>query len=726
MSFRVKTILGIALIETVFLSVIVWSSLSYLRTSSVEDMVDAARSNSALFVAASQDAVISQDLDSLATMVDELLRNTQILYVRIFSHNKLLMESGDVSLMKHDFYEEEIGTDVPDDGVYDVTQPILISGYSFGRVEMGFNVQSIETRLGKASFDIILIAVMELLVSGFFSFGLGIYLTKYLTLIQKGNRELERGNFGYQVRVSGNDELAKVASTFNDMSRRMSKLSSFSDLQNKIIRERESLVNSLLQNMPFGLLLCNIQKNEVVLINTLLCDLMGFKEEACVNIVGAKCCYASDFMKNKFSDPEKFESYMSQTVESFKIKRSDQFLLNNGLIIDIDFMPVDLGDEGSIYSLCIFQDVTERNSKEMGYIQRSNELSAVVDLSPAALLLFDSNGYIKRVNKGFSDQIRLPVFDLVGKSVSWLDDWLRSSLLPGSFLPEVDYTKSQGLVTDSLSLRVCEGDVIYLERIICFEDDSSLFGGVIYFRDVSEQKKLELMKSEFLSTAAHELRTPMANVYGYSELLLNTQYSPDLTNEFIEIIHKQAGRLVSILNDLLDLARIEANVSNELHYEVINLQDLIRESVNLFTGEDSSNQIQIDIKQTLPLMCDRNKIMQVMSNVLGNALKYTTENSKVVVSLQELERKGVRGNEIHIKDQGIGMSQEQLQRIFERFYRADSSGSIPGTGLGMSIVKEIIGLHGGEIDIESKVGEGTTVSIWLPLQKNISITSGVY
>jgi signal transduction histidine kinase len=175
--------------------------------------------------------------------------------------------------------------------------------------------------------------------------------------------------------------------------------------------------------------------------------------------------------------------------------------------------------------------------------------------------------------------------------------------------------------------------------------------------------------------------------------------------------------MISIINELLDLARIEARRGKDFTIERVDVGELLRDVVGGFKtpgGRPSPTEPSSD--GPLWVSADRKKLIQAVSNVISNAYKYSPDGGAVGIDLATLP-----GNDdlpsrigIRITDYGIGMTPEQLTHVCERFYRADTSGKIPGTGLGMSIVKEIVELHGGDLEITSKVGAGTTVMLWLP------------
>ena len=254
---------------------------------------------------------------------------------------------------------------------------------------------------------------------------------------------------------------------------------------------------------------------------------------------------------------------------------------------------------------------------------------------------------------------------------------------------------------------------------------------VLYFRDVTYETEVDRMKSEFLSTAAHELRTPMASIYGFTELLINSPQDPATTEELLHIVYAQSERMAQIINELLDLARIEARRGKDFKLEQFDAQAFLAEVVAGFkppegrpgpedrtraASQSAGVASTAEAALTRWVRADRSKLTQALLNVLANAYKYSPKGGAVeleVLDAPATEDQPVRIG-LRVVDHGIGMSPEQVARVCERFYRADASGSIPGTGLGMSIVKEIVGLHGGEVEIASQMGTGTTVTLWIP------------
>ena len=250
--------------------------------------------------------------------------------------------------------------------------------------------------------------------------------------------------------------------------------------------------------------------------------------------------------------------------------------------------------------------------------------------------------------------------------------------------------------------------------------DGAAISQTLHLRDVTHEVALERMKSEFLAHAAHELRNPMASIYGFTELLLQREVDDDTRKDLLSIIYRQSERMVAIINELLDLSRIEEGGGKDFFIEAVPLGRLLDETLAALNIDAGLWQFGVEMPDALPpVRADAAKLRQVLNNVLGNAIKYSPSGSRIEVRGCMQEKGGRRFAGIAVTDHGIGMTPEQLARVGERFYRADASGSIPGTGLGVSIVKEIIGLMGGLLEIDSKFGTGSTFTIWLPVDSGI-------
>lgn len=239
---------------------------------------------------------------------------------------------------------------------------------------------------------------------------------------------------------------------------------------------------------------------------------------------------------------------------------------------------------------------------------------------------------------------------------------------------------------------------------------------VMAYHDVTEARRVERMKSEFVSTAAHELRSPLATIMGYADLLLNgPEQSREQMRDSLALILSRSEHLAHIVSDLLDISRIEAGEGLKLAFEPCQLDLLCREAA--WGHEDSSDRhpIEFDLPEGgVVVEGDHYALTQILENLLSNAIKYSPQGGTIRIGA----RQGQDCCELTVADQGIGMTPEQVGHVFEKFYRANSSNTgVTGTGLGMTIVKYLVDAHHGQIDIDSTPGRGTTVHIRFPLKQ---------
>lgn len=232
-------------------------------------------------------------------------------------------------------------------------------------------------------------------------------------------------------------------------------------------------------------------------------------------------------------------------------------------------------------------------------------------------------------------------------------------------------------------------------------------------------KASDRMKSELISTAAHELKTPLTSILGYTEILLNPENyglgDHRKQQELLKEIYAKGEALTNIVNSMLDLHRIESGQPIPLNMGECNLSQAIKKEVEFFQLNHRTHDLQFTQTSPQPILarCDLHKIIQVLENLLGNAVKYSPAGSRIRVELGEQEGEV----QFSVADDGIGMSEEVLVRVFDKFYRADTSNTaVQGFGLGMSVVKQIVEAHGGQVRIESSPHAGTLVRCTLPIR----------
>ncbi|HEX6070209.1 MAG TPA: ATP-binding protein [Longimicrobiaceae bacterium] len=244
-------------------------------------------------------------------------------------------------------------------------------------------------------------------------------------------------------------------------------------------------------------------------------------------------------------------------------------------------------------------------------------------------------------------------------------------------------------------------------------------GAVVVLLDISELRRLEGVRRDFVANASHELKTPLTAIRGYSETLLDPDLTPDRVRRFAGVVHANAERLQRIVDDLLDLSRIEKG-GWVVHPEEVDVGALAYEAWTATPRPEGHKHVRFDVEiagAAERAYCDPAALRQIFINLLGNALRYTPDGGLVrVIATPQAGAAGRPEVRIEVSDTGTGIPSVHLPRIFERFYRVDPARSREegGTGLGLAIVKHLVEAHGGSVEAESGVGEGTTIRFTLP------------
>lgn len=339
-----------------------------------------------------------------------------------------------------------------------------------------------------------------------------------------------------------------------------------------------------------------------------------------------------------------------------------------------------------------------------------NRVNAIVHSVPDALMVIDPIGRMELLNPAAERLLNLstdqatqkPLLDLLPEKP--LQDAIRKLLAPPAADREtiLDWPTSNG------------GERAFHARISALHENNQGVGQILLLQDVTRQRHIEQMKSEFISTAAHELRTPMTIIMGFSELLTSRLDIPVAQQqEYLSYILQKSEDMSKILDDLLDISRIESGRAPVLHIEPLLIGPLIEQAVIPYRQRFTQHRFETALQDSEQIMdLDGGKFAQVMENLLSNAVKYSAAGSLVRIGGELREDHYL----ITVSDQGIGMTAEQAAQVFDKFYRADASNTAAeGTGLGMFIVRHIVQAHGGKIWLDSTFGRGTTIYLSLPL-----------
>ena len=383
-------------------------------------------------------------------------------------------------------------------------------------------------------------------------------------------------------------------------------------------------------------------------------------------------------------------------------------------------------------------DITQRHQADALLRDRTDQLNAIFALSPDGFVSFDAARRVKFANAAFFTLTAIDESEFIGLDEEAVALRLSQLCTEKSAFPGMSALRaaSQHLqkqeaqadaddkpATGKRSGRYrieLSGPGKRILEVSLRESTADSVSQILYLRDITYETEVERLKSEFLSTAAHELRTPMSSILGFSEVMLAGDFEAEERHEFLDTIHRNSLLMANLINELLDLARIEARGGKDFHIETLQAGPLLHDIIADFKAPQLREPPLLHLPgEDLWLRGDRSKLTQAIGNILSNAYKYSPDGGTVDIEVVMANAPdGSRQLAIQVRDHGIGMTAEQQSHVCERFYRADTSGKILGTGLGMSIVKEIIELHGGSVALASSAGAGTTVTLRLPAGDN--------
>lgn len=329
-------------------------------------------------------------------------------------------------------------------------------------------------------------------------------------------------------------------------------------------------------------------------------------------------------------------------------------------------------------------------------LDKKNKLEAILESMESGVIAIDNNENIILINS-YSQKLFDLKEDNIGKKIS--DCIIDYDLI--NFIreiPEIGTEEIKLFHPIERELRVKKSPIInYLNNSI---------GIVITVQDITDIKRLENMRSEFVANVSHELKTPLTSIKGFSETLRYVDDS-ETKNKFLDIIDKESERLTNLINDILILSNIE-NI-HKMESEYFNPGDVIENVLDMVKSQAYKKSIIIKYNDCFnsEILGSKDKFHQLAVNLIENAIKYSNENGIVKIDLTLEEQYFV----FKVKDNGIGIPKNDIPRIFERFYRVDKSRSTRGTGLGLAIVKHIVKLFNGEISVKSKVGRGSTFTV---------------
>lgn len=517
-----------------------------------------------------------------------------------------------------------------------------------------------------------------------------------------------------------NEELRKNKMALSNMMKDMKEI-------NMELSYQKEFVQSILNNMADGVDV--ISKDYIIEFeNKVLLDIFG-------NGVGRKCYQF--YFKREEPCPH---CTALKAITNGKTYRGE-YVAPNGRCYLVTSSPFKKPD-GSVSAIKVIRDITESKRAEQQIRQLKEFNEYILTSLKEGIWVLDLEGNTIYANPALSE--------LSGYSLKELKEKVKEMDL---FTPE-----GQEIIKRENKKRL-EGRSSSYETVLLTKDgkkvpvlisgspyyiDGQVKGTLGVITDISEIKKLERklsqrheqlkkayqklkaldeLKSQFIATVSHELRTPLTSILSFSEILLKYDGDKDTRREFLTIINKESQRLSELIDDILDLSKIESG-RMEWHMDHISIKDVIKRAVDSMgvLCQRKGLQLRVDLPEGLPpVFADPEKILQVMQNLVSNAVKFTPEGGRIIIGAEVM--KGRRADDrtnfvkVSVSDTGVGIAPEKLKVIFEKFRQiGDTLTDKPkGTGLGLAICKEIIRHHGGKIWAKSQVGKGSTFSFTLPI-----------
>jgi len=365
--------------------------------------------------------------------------------------------------------------------------------------------------------------------------------------------------------------------------------------------------------------------------------------------------------------------------------------------------------------LKVYTDRIEALVKEVS--RQRDEIRSILASMAEGIVVLDASSRIVSINPAAERFFGHASADVIGHSIEEFLDLspqeITTSLVKKAAGGSDTIIKRLGGQAFSINIEPVKGQEDQSGKVVCA------------IADITELDRLDQMKTEFVASVSHELRTPLTSVKGYLDIIANSEAGEinDEQREYIGIVRTNTDRLISLVNDLLDISRIEAG-RIQLRPRMLVLQDVIKTAI--VTMRNLINEREVAFKSELPkepitVMADSGSLIQVMTNLISNACKYSPKGASVMVRAYSADGKA----QVDVTDTGIGISPEDQEKIFTKFYRVDNSMTrkVGGTGLGLSLAKSLVELNGGEIRVQSELGKGSTFSFTLPLAVELSATT---
>ena len=555
---------------------------------------------------------------------------------------------------------------------------------------------------------------------------IGIFVSKIIRVpilkLRKGAEIIGNGNLDYKIDMKTGDEIGYLSQAFNHMTENLKSTTTSINKLNKEIKERkeaeetlrmnENKYRTLLENLPQKIFLKNENLVYISCNNNFAVDL---------GIKSGEISGKTDYDLYPKESAEKYREDDKRIAKSGKAEAFDEKYVQKGKKLIVHTIKTLIKDkEGNVIGILgIFWDVTQLRKAEEKIKQAAEEWERTFNAISDLIFIQDVDHTIFKVNKAFADVLKMRPDEIIGKKCYEL---LHKSNKPWPNCP-FEKTKQDGKShtqeVDDLNI----GMPLLVTTSPLFDNEGKLWGSVHFAKDITKLKEAEKkvkesvkIKSDFTSMVSHELRTPLTAIKeGISIVADETagKISKE-QREFLDIAKRNVDRLARLINDVLDFQKLEAGrvEFSMKENDISEVIEEVRETMNPLTREKGINLIAKPGEKLPRIGFDRDRIIQVLTNLINNAVKFTEKGAITVDAYKE-------GNVIHVsvKDTGLGIRKEDVPKVFHKFEQLAKNGDrkTGGTGLGLAISREIIIRHNGKIWVESEFGKGATFHFLLPI-----------
>jgi PAS domain S-box-containing protein len=502
-------------------------------------------------------------------------------------------------------------------------------------------------------------------------------------------------------------------------------------VQKQDLNNANNQLSALIQNLQSAVLVEN-EERKIVLVNKKFCQLFQIPVDP-EFMIGLDCSQSTEQVKGLFKAPEEFVNRITIILNNKKIVTNEILYLNDGKILERDFIPIYANNHYSGH-LCQYRDVTTQRNIDLQIKQNEEKYRNIIENLKLGLLEVDANNIIRKAYPKFCELTGYSDTELIGKNAKEL------FLTQGDIETMLEQNKKreagQASVYD-VRIKKKDGSFVWvtISEAQNFDLNNKNIGSIGIHQDISERKQKEeeikkakelaehslKIKGQFLANMSHEIRTPLNVIIGMSDILSDSDMVAEQKEDF-KILRSSADHLLSIVNDILDLSKIESGkISiNETYF---NIRDLILEQVQLQNNNAKKKDLKLNVSfdSNLPVNIygDDFRLKQIISNLISNAIKFTEIGQISFTAEIETENEEKYDFLFAISDTGIGVPFDKKEMIFETFTQAsnDTTRLYGGTGLGLSIVKNLVEVQGGKIWLESEINKGSTFFVRIPFKK---------